>query len=515
MSAPIYPKAQRRESFAGEVFLDAAQHIERPYRTAGSELAAVRPSPSAMPGLGRSGGLLPDSLAGRMVVTIFDAVQQTARSKGWFAASSVIGKTLREDRKLHSRDRRYVGDTVHAMLRRLRRLRALVGGKNPSAQSLYAVYLIDEWATLYRQASDSKEQREVLTRFAKTAGLSFEETLSRRDQMESQVAQIQALAVSDQVRVLGEALSYPDWLVALLVGEFGLDQAMAVLRAQNGRARLTLRTNLVKVSREELLHRLQTLGVTAEPTPWSPWGVVLDTHLNVYSLPLHEEGLCEVQDEASQLVAELCAPPPGSLVVDACAGAGGKTLALSAMLANRGRILALDIDERKLSELKNRARRAGLTNIETRCLDEDGLLHIVPERLVGGGAQRVLVDAPCSGLGVLRRNPEARWRLQPGDIEEIQVKQRRILAASARLVAPHGRLIYATCTILRRENDEIVDEFLRTHPDFVSVPAKEILSSARASQFGDGERLRILPTENGPDGFFAAVLRRKVPTPTS
>ena len=138
--------------------------------------------------------------------------------------------------------------------------------------------------------------------------------------------------------------------------------------------------------------------------------MVLDTHLNVYSLPLIRKGFAKSR-QTSQLVTELCAPPPGGLVIDACAGAGGKTLGLSAMMGNRGRILAFDIDDKKLSELKQRARRAGLSNIETRCLREDGLLHLVPERICGVGAQRVLVDAPCSGLGVLRRNPESRWRL--------------------------------------------------------------------------------------------------------
>jgi 16S rRNA (cytosine967-C5)-methyltransferase len=450
--------------------------------------------------------LAPEGLAGQAVVRIFDAVQQTARSKGWFAASALIGRSLREDRKLHSRDRRYVGDTVHSLLRRLRRLRTLVGGKNPSTQSLYAVALIEEWAASVERAPS---EHEAVARFAQSAGLSINEVLARREDLERRFATVAEQPSDQQVRTLGEALSYPDWLSALLVQEFGLVQAMTVLSAQNGRARLTLRANLLKGSRDELLSRLRDLGLSAQPTPLGPWGVVLDTHHNVYSLPLYEEGFCEVQDEASQLCAELCAPPPGSLVVDACAGAGGKTLALGAMLGNRGRILALDIDERKLSELKQRARRAGLTNIETRCLSEDGLLHLVPERTVGAGAQRVLVDAPCSGLGVLRRNPEARWRLSPGDLDELTGKQRRILAASARLVAPHGRLIYATCTILRRENDAIVDEFLQSHPDFSPVSAKEILSSARANQMGDGERLRILPTENGPDGFFAAVLRRK------
>ncbi len=507
MRTPIYPKAPRRDRSAGKDFLDAAQHIEPPGRSASARGSGSSPAAGSSTDVSLAYGAQPEGPAGKAVVAIFDAVQQTARQKGWFAASAVIGRSLRDDRKLHSRERRYVGDTVHAMLRKLRRLRALCGGKHPSSHALYAAQLIDEW---HDGAQKAEALPDAIQRFARQCGLTVSELVSRRTQLFARLAVLTQLPDSEQVQAIGEALSYPDWLVSLLTTEFGLLTAQEILQAQNGRARLTLRANLLKCSRDELLTRLRSLGLAAEPTQLGPWGVVLDTHLNVYSLPLHEEGLCEVQDEASQLVAELCAPPPGSLLVDACAGAGGKTLALGAMLGNRGRILALDIDERKLTELKQRARRAGLTNVETRCLDEDGLLHLVPERVVGAGAQRVLVDAPCSGIGVLRRNPEARWRLSKTDIDEITTKQKRILAASARLVAPHGRLIYATCTILRRENDDIVDDFLRSHPDFVSVSAKEILGSARASQFGDGERLRILPTENGPDGFFAAVLRRKL-----
>ncbi len=505
MRKPIYPKAARPESFGKNDLLDAAQHIRRPDHTAKSTSAtpATQVTSASGSSILKTAWVPPESLAGQAVVRIFDAVQQTAKSKGWFAASAVIGRSLRDDRKLHSRERRYVGDTVHAMLRRQRRLRTLCGSKNPTSQALYAAFLVDE------QSASTDGELDALARYLRSAGLTLPEVQARRAVIEDRLAEVTTATSEGQVSTIGEALSYPDWLVSLFLTEFGLPQAIAILTAQNGRAKLTLRANLLRTSREELLAKLHELGIVAEPTPWSPWGVVLDTHLNVYSLPLFEEGLCEVQDEASQLVTELCAPPPGSLVVDACAGAGGKTLGLGAMLGNRGRILALDIDERKLSELKQRARRAGLTNVETRCLTEDGLLHMVPERIVGAGAQRVLVDAPCSGLGVLRRNPESRWRLAPSDIEEITAKQRLILAASARLVAPHGRLIYATCTILRRENDAIVDEFLARHPEFVPVSAKEILSQSRAAPLGDGERLRIYPTENGPDGFFAAVLRRK------
>jgi 16S rRNA (cytosine967-C5)-methyltransferase len=212
------------------------------------------------------------------------------------------------------------------------------------------------------------------------------------------------------------------------------------------------------------------------------------------------------------------------VVVDACAGAGGKTLALGARMENRGRLLALDIDRDKLDELRRRARRAGLTNVQALCVSMETGAEL-PAELLSRGAQRVLVDAPCSGLGVLRRNPEARWRLRPEDLDEIGAKQRAILLTAAQLVQPGGLLIYATCTVLRRENDEVVAGLLQERSDFSIVPVRELLGldprAGRDSAMerpvdvygdgnGDGGFLRTLPGEAaGPDGFFAAALRRK------
>jgi 16S rRNA (cytosine967-C5)-methyltransferase len=202
------------------------------------------------------------------------------------------------------------------------------------------------------------------------------------------------------------------------------------------------------------------------------------------------------------------APPPRGAVLDACAGAGGKTLALGARLANRGRLIALDVSERKLEELKERARRAGLTNVQALLADD-----FFARREKEGGAlplfDRVLCDAPCSGLGVLRRHPETRWRLQPAELDELPRTQRAILERYAPLVAPGGRLIYATCTVTAAENDEVVDPFLAAHPSFEEAPAKEILGSERALAIGDGRRLRLLPHLHDTDGFFAAVMRRR------
>jgi 16S rRNA (cytosine967-C5)-methyltransferase len=209
-------------------------------------------------------------------------------------------------------------------------------------------------------------------------------------------------------------------------------------------------------------------------------------------------------DEGSQLVAEAVAPPPRGRVADACAGAGGKTLALAAMLANQGRILALDSNGKKLEELRRRARRAGLSNVVAR--EVKGA--VLPPEAKLSAWDRVLVDAPCSGLGTLRRNPEARWRLSAKAVDAYPADQLALLVTYAPLVAEGGRLIYATCSVLREENDAVIERFLRERPDFVVMPLKEIWGKARAATLGDETFLRLLPHVHDTDGFFAAVLRR-------
>ena len=241
--------------------------------------------------------------------------------------------------------------------------------------------------------------------------------------------------------------------------------------------------------------------MVARPTELAPAGLVCETRMNAFALTAFRDGLFEVMDEGSQLVADLVAPPPGGRVVDACAGAGGKTLAIGAALGGKGRMLALDTDGKKLEELRRRARRAGLTNVEARQVGEGPLD-------VKGQFDRVLVDAPCSGLGTLRRNPEARWRLTRATVETFPARQVALLVTYAPLVAVGGRLIYATCTVARSENDLVIERFLAERDDFVPVPIKEIWGRERAEKLGDGMTLRLSPNRHDTDGFFAAVLRR-------
>jgi len=304
--------------------------------------------------------------------------------------------------------------------------------------------------------------------------------------------------------------SLPDWLAARLLAECGAEAAAALAHALNQRAPMIVRCNRVKTTREALLTRLAAEGVEARATSLAPDGIELMTRVNAFGLASFTAGDFEVQDEGSQLVAELVAPPPRGVVVDACAGAGGKTLHLAALLGNKGRVIAFDVPpqaERKLEELRRRARRAGLSNVEALEVPVNGALPPAAAKLVGR-ADRVLCDAPCSGLGVLRRNPEARWRLTEADLARLPGLQGSILDRFAPLVAIGGRLIYATCTITRSENDDVVAAFLARTPGFVAMAAKEILGTPRALAIGDGQALRVAPHTHGTDGFFATVLRR-------
>jgi len=298
-------------------------------------------------------------------------------------------------------------------------------------------------------------------------------------------------------------LSYPTWMIERLVNDLGEAEGLALASAMNQRAPLVVRSNGVKASREELISRLAEEGVVARPSELSPTGLVFETRVNAFGLSAFRDGLFEVMDEGSQLVAEAVAPPPRGRVADVCAGAGGKTLALAALLDGQGRILALDSNGKKLEELRRRARRAGLSNVVAR---EVRGVELPPEARLGGW-DRVLVDAPCSGLGTLRRNPKARWRLAPKTLDGFPAQQLSLMVSYAPMVAPGGRLIYATCTVLRQENESVVERFLAERSDFVLMPLKEIWGKERASRLGDGTYLKVYPHRQGCDGFFAAVLR--------
>jgi len=270
-------------------------------------------------------------------------------------------------------------------------------------------------------------------------------------------------------------------------------------------APLDLRVNTTRMSREAVIANLATEDIVAEPTPYSPLGLRLKGKPALNRLALFQEGVIEVQDEGSQLLALITGARRGEMVCDFCAGAGGKTLALGAMMKNSGRLYAFDVAEKRLANLKPRLARSGLSNVHPQLLTSENDTKV---KRLAGKFDRVLVDAPCSGLGTLRRNPDLKWRQTPESVAELNVKQAAILASSARLVKAGGRLVYATCSLLPEENEAIVEAFLATHPDFVLLPMPEVLAAA-GIELDTGDMLRLSPLQHGTDGFFAAALERK------
>ncbi len=297
----------------------------------------------------------------------------------------------------------------------------------------------------------------------------------------------------------------PQWLFDKLVARDGEAETLRLAEALNRQAPLDLRVNAMKATRDDVIAELATAPILCEPTVYAPLGVRILKKPALQNLPLFKNGAIEVQDEGSQLLAQVVGAKRGEMVVDFCAGAGGKTLALGAAMRNTGRLYAFDVSEKRLAKLKPRLARSGLSNVHPVQIAHENDAKI---KRLAGKIDRVLVDAPCSGLGTLRRNPDVKWRQTPQSLAELNLKQSAILVGAARLVKAGGRLVYATCSLLDEENEAIVTQFLSTHQDFVLVPMKEILAEQKIV-LEMQDYLKLVPHLHQTDGFFAAVLERK------
>jgi 16S rRNA (cytosine967-C5)-methyltransferase len=322
------------------------------------------------------------------------------------------------------------------------------------------------------------------------------------------MAQLDRSALPEKLRH-----NLPDWLANPLreaLGDGPEGGFWPLVQALNGSAALDLRTNVLKGKREEAQQTLLTAGIEAHNTPYSPWGLRVQGKPALNKLPLFSSGGVEVQDEGSQLLALMTDAKRGEMVVDFCAGAGGKTLALGAAMRNTGRLYAFDISGHRLEALKPRLARSGLSNVHPA-----QIAHERDERVkrLAGKIDRVLVDAPCSGLGTLRRNPDLKWRHSPKALEELRAKQTAILASAARLLKPGGRLVYATCSLLAAENESIAEAFNAEHGKaFDVLQAEEALRAAhveRPAELVQGPYLRLWPHRHQTDGFFAAAWVRR------
>ena len=389
-------------------------------------------------------------------------------------ADETLSAYFRRNRALGPQERSVVAEAAFAVLRRKRSLEAAAGDASPAA--LVA-------AAAMRVLGMSARALEGLV----DAGLA------------ARVRAYRAEALPPAVQA-----DLPDWLWDRLVAQYGEAQARSIALGMLDAAPLDLRVNLARSDRETVLSRLGNDGFSASPTPHAPSGVRLGGKPAINRHALFKQGLVEVQDEGSQLLAWLLAPRRGEMVADYCAGAGGKTLAVAMLMRGSGRVYAMDVSAKRLAALAPRAARAGVTNVHSVVLSGD---NDARAKRLAGKLDRVLVDAPCSGFGTLRRNPDLKWRHGPEAIVELAAKQRRILEAACRLLKPGGRLVYATCSILQEENEAVAEAFRAGHPEFTLLPCNELLAAQRIA-LDTGPYLRLWPHLHLTDGFFAAAFRR-------
>jgi 16S rRNA (cytosine967-C5)-methyltransferase len=413
-------------------------------------------------------------------------VHGLVHDQGWLA-DRALERALRRERGLWASERRAVAEAVYGIVRWQGQLDALLGGRVTLSERYAA------WLARFGGVERGEAARRLGVPPLRLAGL---------DAADARLAQ-----VAGPLDRLALEASLPRWIAERFAAQYGLEEARALARAMNARAPLTVRANVLAGDRDDLRRRLGGEGVGSEPTRFSPWGLALDGHENAFALAAFREGRFEIQDEGSQLIALACGARPGQVVVDACAGAGGKSLALAAEMRNKGSLHALDSDEGRLDEARRRARRAGVHNLRARAIaagpEAEGQL-----RDLAGKADVVLVDAPCSGLGTLRRKPDARWRLAPEDPARFAALQRDLVRRFAALVRPGGRLVYATCSVGPTENGEVAD-FAARELGLAPAPVAPLLGEERARALGAEEaRVTLLPHRHGTDGFFFAAFER-------
>ncbi len=395
-------------------------------------------------------------------------------------ADAVLSHWLRANPALGGRDRAELAEGVYDVVRNLRR---------------------------YRQLAESgvgnATRRLAILGLAATRGLEWLKDALDPGEADwvARVDHVDPASLPRAVR-----FSLPDWLEERLGS---LPEPDALMEALQQPAQLDVRSNPLKIERDALLAKLREGPAgryDPQPMPYSPWGIRFKGHPPINRWPEFEGGLVEVQDEGSQLLALLVGPRRGEMIIDFCAGAGGKSLLLGALMRSTGRLYAFDVSAARLAKAKPRFARSGLSNVVPVVIDSENDARV---KRLAGKAQRVLVDAPCTGIGTLRRNPDLKWRQQPQALGELCELQYRILKSAARCVAPGGRLVYATCSLLPEENADQADRFLAEHPDFERLDAAALLHNRCENLVLDGPYVQLRPDLHGTDGFFAAVFERR------
>jgi 16S rRNA (cytosine967-C5)-methyltransferase len=393
-------------------------------------------------------------------------------------ADRQLGQFFRDNKNLGSRDRALVADTVYAALRRRRYLEHVTPRATPREMALATIVKLQGVGLGQIVGALRDGEKEWLTALKQESG----------DDLPLEIR-----------------ADLPDWVIERLRKRMTDDELLALARGLQQPAPLDLRVNTMKAPREAVLDRLAYDEIDARPTRHSPLGVRLREKPALNKHPMFLDGAVEVQDEGSQILGLLVEPRRGEMVVDFCAGAGGKTLQMGAAMSSSGRLYAFDISDKRLANLAPRLKRSGLSNVFPQRISGENDAKV---KRLRGKIDRVLVDAPCTGLGTLRRNPDLKSRQSAEGLAELNAKQRSILAAAAALVRPGGRLVYGTCSLLTEENDDIVRDFLASHADFHVVPAGEVLKRQGINLAGSEEFLRLYPHLHETDGFFAAVMER-------
>ena len=376
-------------------------------------------------------------------------------------AGKVVEKALKRDKRWGARDRKFVAETIYDVVRWKRLYNEIAGTKDHySRENLWKMFAV--WATL--KGIELPDWKYFETTPVRRIKGKFDELQSDRKIKES----------------------IPDWMDEIAVKELGEAVWTREIAAMNQKAEVILRVNTLKIDISTLQKFLRKEEVDTEVVRDNPTALRLVERKNVFLTEAFKRGYFEVQDASSQLVAPFLQVSPGMRVVDTCAGAGGKTLHLAAIMENKGQIIALDIYGGKLAQLKKRAKRAGVHNVDMRVIDSTKVIKKLKD-----SADAVLIDAPCSGIGVLKRNPDSKWKLQPEFMDKIRDTQAEILDKYSQMVKPGGKLVYATCSILPSENENQVKTFLESHKEFKFVEDK-----------------KISPSKSGFDGFYMALLEK-------
>jgi 16S rRNA (cytosine967-C5)-methyltransferase len=398
-----------------------------------------------------------------LVFTVIDSLMAIFNEGAY--ADKMVALALKKDKRWGSSDRKFVAETIYEIVRWKRLYTEIAEVKDPfTRDDIWRIFAV--WAVLRGiKLPDWKYFEDTPTRKIK----------GRFDEL-------------TKIRKFKQAI--PDWMDELGLKELGQEVWEKELTAQNEQAKVILRVNTLKTTKEKLRAILMDHDIETEFLKDQPDALVLKERANVFMIPAFKEGFFEVQDASSQLVAYFLDVKPGMRVVDTCAGAGGKTLHLASLMENKGQLIAMDIYESKLKQLKIRAKRNGVFNAEYRVIDSTKAIKKLHEK-----ADRVLIDAPCSGLGVLKRNPDSKWKLQPEFIDNIKKVQEEVLTNYSKIVKPGGKLVYATCSILPSENQEQIKKFL---------------SSEQGKNFTFVKDSSILAHQTGFDGFYMALLEKKI-----